>query len=155
MLTGNESKEDLLKLGKDIFAFFGLGCRNVTQIWIPKAFKLDRLFEALFAYGEIINHNKYANNYDFNKAVYLMNLEELLDNGFILLKEDKALSSPLGMLHYSRYDSESEVNTFIKANTNKIQAVIGKGFIPFGEAQSPTLLDYADGVDTLAFLTNL
>ncbi len=155
VLDNTETKEDLVALGKDIFAYFGLGCRNVSQIWIPKDYDLNLLFEAMFPYKEIINHNKYANNYDYNKAVYLMNQENLLDNGFILLKEDEKLNSPLGMLHYVHYQNESEVKMFLEKNKTDIQAIIGKKFIPFGKAQTPSLNDYADDVDTLNFLLTL
>ena len=155
VLTGNESKDDLKKLGKDIFDYFGLGCRNVTQLIIPRDFDLNRFFEAIFEFDPIINHNKYANNYDYNKAVYLLNLQELLDNGFILLKEDDTLNSPLGVLYYKRYDTNEEVEAFLTENADQIQAVIGQDYIGFGESQCPGLTDYADGVDTMTFLTNL
>lgn len=155
VLNGDESKEELIELGKDVFTFFGLGCRNVSQVWIPQDFDLNGIFDAFYQFGEIINHNKYANNYDYNKAVYLMNLEELLDNGFLLLKEDEQLTSPLGMLHFKRYTSKTEVEDFLNNHTEKIQAVVGKGYVPFGTVQKPELTDYADGVDTMKFLTGL
>lgn len=155
VLDGTETKEELEALGEDIFTFFGLGCRNVSQIWIPQDFDLNRLFEALFKFNQVVNHNKYANNYDYNKAVFLMNLENLLDNGFLLLKEDDQLTSPLGMLHYKRYTDLSEVDQFIQTNEDKIQVVIGHHYTPFGKSQQPGLSDFADGIDTLAFLTGL
>tara|TARA_B110000037_G_scaffold82340_1_gene98037 strand:+ start:15789 stop:16835 length:1047 start_codon:yes stop_codon:yes gene_type:complete len=155
VLNGQESKADLVALGHDIFKFFGLGCRNVSQVWLPPDFNIDLLFEALYEFKEIANHNKYANNYDYNRAVYLMNLEDMLDNGFLLLKEDKKLNSPLGMLHYVRYNDTSEVNEFIAEHEAKIQVVVGEGYVPFGKAQNPSLNDFADGVDTLSFLSSL
>ncbi len=155
VLNGDETKDELIELGKDVFTYFGLGCRNVSQIWLPQDFDLDRLFDAFFQYNGVMNHNKYANNYDYNKAVYLMNLESLLDNGFLLLKEDPKLNSPLGMLHFKRYITKDEVKSFIKSNHEKIQVVVGKDFIPFGYAQKPNLVDYADGVDTMKFLVTL
>lgn len=155
VLTGEETKAELTELGKDVFNYFGLGCRNVSQIVMPKDFDLDRVFEAFYPFNPIVNHNKYANNYDYNRAVYLMNLEEILDNGFLLLKEDQKLNSPLGMLHYWRYENKGEVDQFIAAHEDRIQAVIGTNYIPFGKSQSPQLEDYADGVDTLAFLSGL
>lgn len=155
VLDGTETKEELFELGKDIFTFYGLGCRNVSQIWIPENFDINKVFEGLFSYNQIVNHNKYANNYDYNKAVYLMNLENLLDNGFLLLKEDEKLTSPLGMLHYQRYSSIAQVESFIADNEKKIQVVIGHNYIPFGAAQCPQIEDYADGVNTMNFLTNL
>lgn len=155
VLDGSETEEDLQTLGKDIFDYFGLGCRNVSQVWIPKDYKLDKLFEALYGFNEIIHHNKYANNYDYNKAVMLLNEVKLLDNGFILLKEDQSLHTPLAVLHYVRYDSEAEVQTFIKEQEAEIQVVIGKNYGAFGQSQCPALMDYADGVDTMAFLAQL
>lgn len=154
-LEGDESKDELQLLGHDIFDFYGLGCRNVSQIWIPESFEMDRFFEAIFDFQEIIYHNKYANNYDYNKAVYLMNQLPLLDNGFLLLKEDKALNSPLGVLHYVRYKSREEFDVFKKEQNQRIQVVVGRDYTPFGCAQQPELTDYADRVDTLEFLTNL
>jgi len=155
VLGGTESKSELKQLGHDIFDFFGLGCRNVTQLLIPQDFVLDHFFESIFEFDPIINHNKYANNYDYNKAVYLLNLQELLDNGFILLKEDESLHSPLGVLFYKRYNSKEEIAAYINGNQEKIQAIVGKDYIKFGQSQCPSLTDYADGVDTMAFLTSL
>jgi hypothetical protein len=155
VLDGTETKEDLKALGHDIFDYFGLGCRNVSQLWIPENFELDRFFEAIYDFNDVINHNKYANNYDYNKAVKLLNEESLLDNGFLLLKEDASLDSPLAVLHYKRYTKLAEVEHFIDQHEEKIQAVVGKNYIPFGCSQKPALTDYADGVDTLAFLTSI
>lgn len=155
VLNGEETKEELIELGKDVFTYFGLGCRNVSQVWVPRDFDLNRIFDAFYQYNNVINHNKYANNYDYNKAVYLMNLEDLLDNGFILLKEDLKLNSPLGMLHFNRYSDLTDVQQFIKDNDEEIQAVVGRDYIPFGKAQYPLVNDYADGVDTMKFLTGL
>jgi hypothetical protein len=155
ILSGEETSEDFEKLGHDIFDYFGLGCRNVSQLWIPRDFVLDKFFEGIYNYSPIVNHNKYANNYDYNKAVYLLNEENMLDNGFILLKEDESLHSPLGMLHYMRYDDIKEVEDFINNNRESIQAIVGKNYIPFGNSQCPGLSDYADNLDTLKFLTEL
>ncbi|MBI3135111.1 MAG: acyl-CoA reductase [Bacteroidetes bacterium] len=155
VIDGSETKEELTELGKDIFTYFGLGCRNVSQLWIPMDFDLNRFFEAIYEYNPIIHHNKYGNNYDYNKAVYLMNKANLLDNGFLLLKEDFALSSPLGMLHYVRYQDSIDAEHFLQDNKDKIQVIVGKNYIPFGMSQKPGLADYADGVDTMRFLTGL
>jgi hypothetical protein len=155
VLDGTETKEEMYELGKDIFDYYGLGCRNVAQIWVPQEFALDRFFEAIYDFKEIVNHNKYANNYDYNKAVKLLNEESLLDNGFLLLKEDASLNSPLAVLHYQRYADISEVEEYINENKEKIQVVIGKDHLPFGSSQKPTLTDYADGINTLKFLTSL
>lgn len=155
VLEGDETEEELKALGADIFTYFGLGCRNVSHLWIPENFELDRFFGAIVGFGDLINHNKYANNYDYNRAVYLLNQEDLLDNGFLLLKEEKSLSSPLGVLFYTRYKERSEVEEFLKENEGEIQVVVGKSYTPFGQAQCPTLEDFADGVDTMKFLEKL
>lgn len=155
IIDGSETKEELTELGKDIFTYFGMGCRNVSQLWIPMDFELNRFFEAIYEFNPIANHNKYANNYDYNKAVYLMNKANLLDNGFLLLKEDFALNSPLGMLHYVRYKDSIDAEHFLQENKDKIQVIVGKNYIPFGMSQKPGLTDYADGVDTMKFLTEL
>lgn len=155
VLDGSESKEQLENLGKDIFTHFGLGCRNVTQLLMPKDFDLDRIFGAIVGFSDIVNHNKYANNYDYNKAIYLMNQEDLLENGFILFKESKDIHSPLAVMYYHRYENETEVTDFLKEHENITQCVVGNKHLPFGEAQNPQLSDYADGVDTMKFLEDL
>jgi len=156
ILDGNESEDDLKKLSHDVFMHFGLGCRNVTKLFLPKDFDLDRIFNAFFHYKEIVNNNKYANNYDYNKAVYLLNKIDLVENGFLLLKEDEELHSPVGVLFYEYYDKLSDVEEKLIDNAESIQAAIGSydksKLIPFGKAQQPELWDYADGVDTIEFL---
>ncbi len=155
ILDGQESKQDLENLGKDIFSYFGLGCRNVTQLLVPKNYNMDLFFESIYPFNSIIHHHKYANNYDYNKAIYLLNSEDLLDNNFLLVRTSDQLNSPIGVLFKSEYDSASHLDDYLEKNEDKIQAVIGKDYIPFGSSQSPQLTDYADGVDTLAFLTSL
>jgi hypothetical protein len=155
VLNGNETETDLMELGKDLFTYFGLGCRNVSHVMIPHDFDLDRLFKAIVDYGDIINHHKYANNYDYYKAIYLLNREEFMENGFVLTKETKVLFAPISVINYQRYTTKSEVVDFIGDYREEIQVVVGLDFLPFGKAQSPTLTDYADGVDTMAFLTKL
>lgn len=154
-IDGSETVEDFKQLGHDIFDYFGLGCRNVSQLLIPENFDLNRFFEGIVSHGDIVNHHKYANNYDYNKAIHLMNLETILDNGFVLLKESDALFSPLAMLFYKRYTAEQEVEEFLAHQADNIQAVIGKKYIPFGQAQCPSLFDYADGVDTMKWLETI
>jgi len=155
VLTGKETDEELKFLGNDIFQFFGLGCRNVSHLIIPDDYPIEKFFEAILEQGDIINHHKYANNYDYNRAVYLLNQHAILDNNFVLLKESEELFSPLAMLFYHRYGSMDEVYAYLKHHEEKIQCVIGKDFIPFGQAQCPSLDDYADGVDTMKFLEKL
>ena len=157
VLKGDETDEELKLLAKDIFQYFGLGCRNVTRIFIPQDFVIDRLFENFIGFQDVINHNKYANNYDYNRAVYLLNQEKFWDNNFVMLKEDDKLFSPLSVINFSRYESLDDVKKFIAENEENIQCVVAKEelglqSISFGEAQNPGLDTYADNVDTMKFL---
>lgn len=155
VLDGQESKAELSALANDVFLFFGLGCRNVTKVYVPKAYDLDQMFNAFYPYQEIVNHHKYANNYDYNKAVYLLNKIELVENGFLLLKEDKGIHSPIGVLFYEEYDELSNVEQIIAEQMDNIQCVVSNVIedgIAFGEAQKPKLWDYADGVNPFEFL---
>lgn len=158
VLKGDETEEELKLLAEDIFRYFGLGCRNVTRLFIPQDFVLDRLFESFLDFQEIINHNKYANNYDYNRAVYLLNQDKFWDNNFVMLKEDEKLFSPLSVINFSRYSSLDEVRSFISENEENIQCVVAKeelglDSIKLGEAQNPGLNTYADNVDTMKFLS--
>jgi hypothetical protein len=152
VLNGTETDEQLFNLGKDIFTYFGLGCRNVTHLLISDKFDLNRFFSAVVPFGDIINHHKYANNYDYHRALYLLNKEDFLDNNFILIKEHPAIFSPVAVLHVTRYKDDHEIEDFIQHHQRDIQVIVGNAFLPFGMAQNPKLLDYADGVDTLFFL---
>ena len=157
----NDTKKELLKLGRDIFQYFGLGCRNVSKIYFPKGYKIDHFFQAIYEdYQYVVENNKYANNYDYNRAVYLMGNNELLDNGFLLLKEEKQFASPVGVIHYEFYESIATLTQEMEEKVEEIQCVVSSNHIPiaslpFGETQSPKLSDYADGVDTIDFLMNL
>lgn len=158
VLKGDETEEELKLLAEDIFRYFGLGCRNVTRLFIPQDFVIDRLFESFLDFQEIINHNKYANNYDYNRAVYLLNQDKFWDNNFVMLKEDEKLFSPLSVINFSRYSSLDEVKSFIAENEENIQCVVAKDelgldSIKLGEAQHPGLNTYADNVDTMKFLS--
>ena len=157
VLTGNESDKDLEGLAQDILQYYGLGCRNVTKIYVPENYDLDLIFKPLFAWKEVINHHKYANNYDYHKAIYLMKDTPLLENGFLLMKEDRALFSPISTVFYEFYSNVNEVKAALADLTEKIQCVVGSDqeFIPFGKAQHPELWDYADHVDTMEFLLQL
>lgn len=156
ILTGKESKEELEALGEDIFRYYGLGCRSVSKVFVPKNYKFDAFFEAIFEFNPIINQSKYANNYDYNKAVYLMSEYKILENGFLMLKEDKNYASPIATLFYETYDSLDALKKRIKAERNKIQCIVASGVldseVKFGQTQKPILTDYADGVDTVEFL---
>ena len=155
VISGNETEEELQAFAEDVFLYFGKGCRNVTKIMVPAGYDLDKLFKAFYPYKEIVNHNKYANNYDYNKAIYLMGQIELIENGFLLMKEDEALHSPLSVLNYHFYKEENEVKDYLEANKENIQCVVGTEYVPFGKAQYPSISDYADGVDTMQFLLSL
>lgn len=155
ILDGTESPEELKKLSNDIFQYFGLGCRNITKIYIPLSYNLDLLFAAFYDWKDIIHHNKYANNYDYNKAIYLMNKENLVENGFLLLKQDEGLHSPLGVLFYEEYKTLSELNIKLEGYRDELQCIVSKTEIPFGKSQEPELWDYADHIDTLKFLKAL
>lgn len=162
VLSGNETTEALENLGYDIFDYFGLGCRNVSKIYVPKGYEMKKLFEPLEKYQEIINHFKYNNNYDYNKSIYLVNGVKHLDNGFLLVKEDPAFTSPLAVLFYEEYDSIHEIETLINEQEEKIQCVVSdltlaihKEIVGFGQSQCPKLWDYADNVNTIDFLSGI
>jgi len=156
VLTGEETKEDLLGLGEDIFRYFGLGCRSVSKIFVPKGYDFDTFFKTIFTFQDLINHHKYANNYDYNKAVYLMSEFKILDNGFLILKEDDSYSSPIASLFFEYYEDKDILESHLNTEKEKIQCVVSKNSIEngvlFGETQKPSLSDYADGVDTVEFL---
>ena len=155
VLTGEETEEELRAMGEDVFNYFGLGCRSITKLMLPEGYKIDSVFEALYDHNDVINHHKYANNYDYNKAVWLLNKEDLLDNGFLLMKQDEGICSPTGSLYYEFYSSDEQLNQRIVSASEEIQCVVGRNYIPFGKGQFPELWDYADGVDTLQWLIDL
>ncbi|UUV21749.1 acyl-CoA reductase [Paenimyroides aestuarii] len=159
VLNGNESKEDLVALGEDIFRYYGLGCRNVSKLFVPKNYNFDLFFEAMFAFKDLIDDDKYANNYDYNKAVFLMSNFNLLDNGFMTIKEDTGYTSPISSVFYEFYDDINEVKKRLNTDKEKIQCVVSNQIIenslPFGTTQTPQLWDYADNVDTMKFLLSL
>jgi hypothetical protein len=158
-LTGTETLNQLKNLANDIFRYYGLGCRNVSKLYIPKDYNFELFFNAMYSWKHLIYQNKYMNNYDYNKAVYLMGSVPLLDNEFLLLKEDTGFSSPIAVLFYEKYDTPKHALQRINNNLENIQCKVAatndNGFIPFGTTQQPKLWDYADGVDTLQFLTKL
>ena len=155
-MSGNESNEELEALGEDIFRYFGLGCRSVSKLFVPNGYDFDTFFKAIFKYNGIIQLAKYANNYDYNKAVYLMSEFKILDNGFLLLKQDESFGSPIATLFFEYYSSHEELKNKLKLQAENIQCIVAKDFIeneiPFGKTQSPALNDYADGIDTVDFL---
>lgn len=155
VLNGQETKEQLIALGEDIFRYFGLGCRNVSKLFVPKGYSFDAFFEAIFEYQDVIHYEKYANNYDYNKAVFLMSNYKLLDNGFLTLKEDSSHASPISSVFYEYYDSLAEIEKRLKTETETIQCIVSNNLvqnsITFGQTQRPQLWDYADHVDTISF----
>ena len=156
VLTGNETSEDLTALGEDIFRYYGLGCRSVSKLFVPEGYDFDSFFKALYVYNPLIQQAKYANNYDYNKAVYLMSEFKILENGFLMLKEDESYASPIASVFYETYSASEELKEKLKIDSSNIQCIVSKGFleneIPFGKTQTPELTDYADGVDTVQFL---
>lgn len=159
VITGNEEKEELEKLSEDIFRYYGLGCRNVSKLFVPQDYDFDNFFKAMYKWNPIINQDKYANNYDYNKAVYLMSEFKLLDNGFLMLKEDESFGSPIATLFYEKYEDENKLQTQLGENKDKIQCIVkenaGKDEVKFGHTQKPQLWDYADNIDTIEFLSKL
>jgi hypothetical protein len=159
VLNGNETHEDLVGLGEDIFRYFGLGCRNVSKLFVPKDYNFEAFFKAMYAYREVIQYEKYANNYDYNKAVFLMSNFQLLDNEFLTIKEDTSYSSPISSIFYEFYDNLEAVKSRLQEDADQIQCIVSKNLtensIAFGQTQQPKLWDYADNVDTLAFLTKI
>lgn len=159
VLTGNESEEELVKLADDIFRYFGLGCRNVSKLYVPKNYDFQRFFKAMFSWKDIIHNHKYINNYDYNKAVYLMDGLPLLDNEFMLLKNDSGFSSPISVVFYEQYETIESLSQSLKTQAENIQCIVSKvgiaDEIAFGKAQHPELWEYADGVDTIRFLLKL
>ena len=160
ILDGSETINDFESLGKDIFSFFGLGCRNVSKLLVPKGYKMQTLLDSLQGYKEIANHAKYFNNYEYNKAIYLVNKIPHLDTGFLLLKESSDLTSPLSVVYYEEYSDEEHLTNILKLYTDKLQCVVSQlkldlVTVPFGQAQLPEIDDYADNVDTMNFLCSL
>ena len=159
VINGKETKEQLAALGNDIFDYFGLGCRSVSKIFIPKDYNIGTFFEPIEDRSSIRDHFKYNNNYDYNKSIYLINRDKHFDNGFLLLKEDKNIASPLAVVFYEEYENIQEVENFIKDKKENIQCVVSEESLQIdsplfglGGSQTPALDDYADGVNTLDFL---
>jgi hypothetical protein len=162
VLTGNESNEEIANLGHDLFDYFGLGCRNVSKIYLPENYEIKKFFEPLEQYNDIINHFKYNNNYDYNKSIYLVNSAKHFDNGFLLLKEDTGFASPLAVLYFEYYKDLTSVEEQLNSHQESLQCVVSTAalhvntpVLSFGDSQQPKLWDYADNVDTVAFLNSL
>ncbi len=159
VLTGNETKEQLEALSEDVFRYYGLGCRNVSKLFVPVDYNFDSFFEAMYSWHPIINENKYANNYDYNKAVYLMSEFDMLENGFLMIKEDSSYASPIATLFYEKYNSIKELKKKLSTDNDMIQCIVANNVVEneveFGKTQSPQLWDYADGIDSVDFLLRI
>jgi hypothetical protein len=160
VLNGEENDEELALLGEDIFRYFGLGCRNVSKVYVPEDFKVQRLFEAFYPWSRVAENNKYANNYDYNRAIYLMEHHDFLDNGFFIIKEEQALHAPVAVLHLEKYTDANKLREHLNQHEDQLQCVVSNcNWLPervsLGESQKPKLWDYADKVDSLQFLAKL
>ncbi|MBP6386233.1 MAG: acyl-CoA reductase [Pseudarcicella sp.] len=159
VLNGTESADELLSLGKDITSFYGLGCRNISKIYVPENYKFDFFYESIESLGDVFLHHKYKNNYDYNKSIYLVNGEPHLDNGFLILRESEEMVSPISVIFYEKYQDEVDLSNKINSQKEKVQCIVSQnawlqGSLVLGNAQQPSLVDYADGFDTMQFLLN-
>lgn len=155
VLHGDESDEELAGLSEDVLSYFGLGCRNVSLIFLPEATPLELITRALFDRNRILEHHKYANSYTYQRALLLMEQQPFTDTGFCVLRESELPSSPVGVIHYQRYATPKEVESWIERHREEIQCVVSRDFsgsIPFGKAQHPNLNNYADHLDTIRFV---
>ncbi len=160
VLSGNETRKELLALGKDMLLYFGLGCRNVSKIYVPDQYSFEQLFDALKEYSWLANHNKYMNNHDYYKSIYLIDQLKHFDNGVLILKEDKSFATPISIVHYEYYTNYEKLNRELIENSTKIQCIVANtdkidSCFPYGTTQDPGLGDYADGIDTMKFLLTL
>lgn len=159
VLTGNERAVDFQRLGHDIFDYFGLGCRNVSKLFLPKGYDIARFFEGIASFSEVMDHHKYRNNYDYNKSIYLINGDPHYDNGFLLVKRDQRTASPLAVLYEEEYGTATDLYARLSELAPQLQCIVAGEQLPvptpvfdFGQSQQPALDDYADGVNTLDFL---
>lgn len=157
ILTGNETVKELEGLADDLFLYFGLGCRNISKLYIPQGFDITTIFTHFEKYSHLKNHHKWANNYDYNRAIMLVNLIPFYETGFALFTENDRLSSPISVIHYEYYEQLQNVKAFCDLHSDQLQCVVSNlgSIIMFGEAQFPQIDDYADRMDTLNFLTRL
>jgi hypothetical protein len=162
LLTGEETADELFNLGHDIFDYYGLGCRNVSKLLVPANYNFNFFFESIEDHKAIIHHHKYNNNYDYNKSIYLVNGDKHLDNGFLMVKEDERMASPLSVVYFSYYTDLPAAQQLLTEQSENIQCIVTTApvnvpnqVVGFGQSQQPALWDYADGIDTLDFLANL
>lgn len=155
VLNGNESDQELTQLGHDIFDYFGLGCRNVSKLYVPEGYSFNQFFAALEVFSPIMEHNKFMNNYDYHRALFLLDGIPFLTNNFLIVRENEAYATPVSVLHYEYYSSLNELELKLASDKELIQCRVGVNGLPFGSAQQPDILDYADGVDTMKWLLSL
>ncbi|MBC8046213.1 MAG: hypothetical protein H7Y00_05410 [Fimbriimonadaceae bacterium] len=157
ILTGHETEEQLYDLGKDVFYYYGLGCRNVSKIYMPPTFEAEKLFRIWEDYRYVIDNNKYKNNYDYNRALLLLNQTPHLANDFFMMAEESRLFSPLSTIHYEYYSDSIDMQNKMNLIQEDLQCVVAntEGNTAFGKTQFPELWDYADHVDTMKFLVEL
>ncbi len=160
VLNGTETADDFLALGKDVFAYFGLGCRNVSKIYVPRGYDFTPMLDALHTFNDLANHDKYRNNFDYNTTLWLLNNRPYLNNGCIILLEDVSLTSRIAMLHYEYYDDAAALAQHLSEKSDEIQCIVSKTplnglqVLPLGHSQAPGLTDYPDGVDVMQWLTS-
>ncbi len=157
IVSGDETPDELSSLGNDVFSYFGLGCRNVSKLYVPIGYDLTKLFQTWERFSTALHHQKYANNYDYQKSILRVNRIPFFDNGFILLQEDTALVSPVSVLYFEYYEDPADLQKKMERHLDKFQCLVSArrwftGSEAFGQAQFPEVTDYADKVDTLKFL---
>lgn len=161
LLNGQESETDLKELGKDIFYYFGLGCRNVSKVYVPEGYNFNKLFEAVYDFKYVIDNKKYNNNYEYNRAIYLLDLIPFLDNNFLMIKESIDLHAPTSVLFHESYTNQKQLVDKIAPIRSNLQCIVsnfeieGVKIIPFGKTQEPSIFDFADDVNTLDFLKTI
>jgi len=155
VLKGTESKEDLKQLGNDIFLYYGLGCRNVSKLLVPQDYTFDAFFESILDFSFVIENKKYNNNYEYHRAIYLLEGHKFLDNNFLMVKESHDLHSPVGVLFFERYNTAEDYKKYIQNHKDQIQCIVGQDYTPFGYSQRPVITDFADNVNTFDFLVTL
>lgn len=155
VLAGNETAAEFRALGNDIFDYFGLGCRNVSKLYVPRGYVFDPFFEVIEERSALMEHNKYMNNYDYHRALFLLDGIPFLTNNFLILRENEPLATPVSVVHYEFYDDIYTLEEQLKSKSDEIQCRVGLNGLPFGSSQQPGLMDYADGVDVLQWLTGL
>jgi hypothetical protein len=155
VLSGQETADDFRALGNDIFDYFGLGCRNVAKLYVPRGYVFDPFFALIEERASLMEHNKYMNNYDYHRALFLLDGIPFLTNNFLILRENEPLATPVSVVHYEFYDEINTLEEQLKSKSDEIQCRVGLNGLPFGSSQQPGLMDYADGVDVLQWLTGL